>query len=196
MVQGATLMNNSGVGNITWFPEIKISGTYYRLNANQTTANGSVAQSISLAYIAEANEIVSVNTATNNGAAVTFQVVEFDNTVSVYSQKLTSLSAGDNAVYTVPAGVTALILSSTLVSAGTGTLMYLNTSGGARTIQWKLTPSGGSLTAISASSPMITDLARSAISFEGGLGAGDRLTLNTDVNTATQMAWVNVMEIA
>ena len=193
LVPSIILKNNSGVGNITWFPEVKISGTYFRLGTNQTTTNTSVTQGAH-GYIAEAGEVVAINTTTNNGAAVSCQIVEFDNTVSVYASKILSLVLGDNTVYTVPASKTAILLSSGLIPATGGTFRYVNSSGGVRTIIWKLTPNGGAATAVTASST-VNDAVSSSVTGLMTIGAGDSIQLNIDDATATQIAFVNVMEI-
>lgn len=195
LVVAAMLMNNSGVGNIVWFPEVKISGTYFRLANNITTANASESNASNIGYIAEAGEIVAVNTATNNAGAVAFQIVEFDNTNAVFAAKTTSLSAGDNTVYTVTAGKTATIFGVQLQVGSVGALIYQNSSGAPRTIIWKFTPSGGSATQIAASASVGNNAKNSAGTFTGGASAGDSIVLNTDAATATQWAWVNVMEI-
>lgn len=195
LYQSLALMNNSGVGNIVFYAQVKVAGTYYRLLANVTASNGAVGTGVTIAYIAEPGEILSINTATNNGGCVTGQIVEFDNTCPVYSAKLSTLSAGDNTVYTVPALTTSMLLGTSLAPSVSGNYRYVNTSGGSRTIQWKITPSAGAATAITASTA-VNDLASSTIAGLWGLGAGDSVQINTDANTATQMAWVNVMEIA
>ena len=191
--------NHSGVGNIVWYPAIKISGTYYRLLTSATTGDTATGSTNVISYIAEAGETLSIVTATNNGANVYCRVAEFDSSCAVYSPKLLALANGDNLIYTVPSGKTAVILDNQLVplmgNGGTA-LMYVNSSGGARNIQWFIVPSGQSTgvnfatTAVAAAS----DTQRTNTLGIATLSAGDFLTINTNAATATQIAWVNVME--
>jgi hypothetical protein len=198
MLWNMPVMNNSGVGNISLYPEIKVSGTYYRLQTTSAPlANGSQNTNFTaIGYIAEAGEIIAINTATNNGAMVSAGVVQFDNTCLLYSSKLTSLSAGDNTVYTVPSGKTATLLSAVFgTSIGSiGAMVYVNASGGARTFSWKFKPSGGSATLL-APSQSPGDGTRTQVATALSMAAGDSIIINTDAATATQFAWVNVMEI-
>lgn len=190
------VINNSGVGNILVFPQVKISGVYYRLGyATQTIANGSTSAN-SILYVAEAGEILSFNTTTNNGLAAWYKVVEFDNTCALSSPKLTSLSAGDNALYTVTSGKTGLVMNSTtfISSTATTTLWYVNMSGVNRTVFPKLTPSGGSATQVNASQ-VVSDKQATFFNVPTSLASGDALIINTDAATATQWTWTTVMEI-
>lgn len=191
MVVGMMLMNNSGVGNIGWFPELKSGGVYYQLNNTQTTANAARAQSLFM-IILEPGESISVNTATNNGAFVSAEVVEFDSSISVFSSKITSFSApADNTVYTVTSGKKSIVLSTSAMSPpGAGQLNYVQTTG--NTFKWKLTPSGGSATVISGTSTS-TGGTVTGVSF--GLSSGDAILLNLAAATNAVLAWVNVMEI-
>lgn len=194
-VIGYYLRNDTG-GNVVHYPTIKISSTYYRIGPNSTTSTGNQAGP-SIGYIAEAGETIAINIATTSGAVVVFSVVEFDDSNAWYSPKLTTLSAGDNTIYTVPSAKTAILQSSSnIVSVPTAGALstYINTSGGSRTIFWKFVPSGGSAATVTASSA-IGDQARGQLNVPVGGSAGDAWVINTDAATATQFAWLNVMEI-
>lgn len=194
-VLGYYLRNDSG-GSVTHYPTIKIGATYYRIGNNVTTTTANQTAQV-IGYIAEPGETIAINIATTSGAVVTFVVVEYDDSCAFYSPKLTTLAAGDNTVYTVPSSTTAIVISiSTLSTLTTNTALsaYVNTSGSSRTIQWKFTPSGGSAVVVTASTSA-TNLFRTQLNVPASGGAGDAWIINTDANTATQLAWLNIMEI-
>jgi hypothetical protein len=190
---------NNSAGNILAYPEVKISGAYYRLASSIAPTTGTASFQRNIGYIAEAGEIIAVNTATNNGLNVTFRIIEFDNTCALYTSKLTSLSNGNNTVYTVPGGVTALVLDQTLGFNGNsqGALVHWNASGAARTTKWNFVTSGGSVAATNqitnANSDNNNGIFAASVLFT--MSAGDFININVDAGTATQMAWVTVMEI-
>jgi hypothetical protein len=189
---------NQSAGNISWYPAIKISATYYRLASNTTTSTLAVGSNAAVGYIAEAGETVAIVTATNNGANVYARVIEFDDSVDIYSSKLTTLSAGANTVYTCPASTSALLLDQQLlISVANFSFIYINASGGSRTVYWHVVPSGSAAGANyqATASTAVADGARSQLTGTVTLSAGDFVSINTDAATATQMAWVNVMEI-
>lgn len=207
-VFGYAVMNPSA-GAITFIPEFKVSGTYFAPAANGLAGVGagvSNAQSTTVMPILEAGEILAVNAATTAGGQIWFEVFEFDNTSGLKSSKLLSLASGNNTVYTVPANKSAVVLTGnveTVTGSGTGgvtgELQYFNSSGGNRTIRWHFVNSGGSVTTgiggnqVVAAVAITTGSLNSAIA-HASLGAGDFVAINTDANTATQVAWVTVYE--
>lgn len=197
LVLGIQIQNQSA-GSIVWYPTVKISAAYYRLLVNLTVTTGSVGNSFNIGYILEAGEGLSINTATNNNANVAARIIEFDNTCALYSSKITSFSAGDNTVYTCPVGKTAILIAQNFeYTSQSTTLCYVNSSGGSRTRYWHFVTSGGSPGTTNQCSPSasVTDGNRSNSDGNITMNAGDFININVDANTATQMAWVNVMEI-
>ena len=198
LFQAVSVLNTSA-GNITWYAAVKISGTYYRLTSDATTAAGAQASQQAISYIAEPGETLAIVTATNNGLNVFPCVSVFDSTIPVYSAKLLALANGDNTLYTVPSGKSAVLANISLVPIATDSanaLFYVNSSGGARTIQWSFVESGqalgtGYLVSVATS---VNDATRSSLAGRPSLGAGDFININTNAATATQIAWVNVME--
>ena len=196
---GGFTLQNTSVGNIVWYPAIKISGTYYRLNSDTTTATGALGNQQGIGYIAEPGETLAIVTATNNGANVFPWVVLFDSTIPVYSSKLLALANGDNTLYTVPSGKAAVLLNTLMAAIASDTaagLFYVNSSGGARTIQWSFVESGQALGTgyLATASTNVNGATRSGLSGRPSLGAGDFVNINTNAATATQIAWVSVME--
>ena len=189
---------NDSAGTIAFYPTVKISGTYYRL-ASTATVGTAAASTSTVGYIAEAGETLAVNVATTNGLNVIVWVVEFDSTIAVKSAKLLSLATGDNTVYTAPANTNAMIIGNTFAVGGVNlaALSYVNSSGGTRTIRWHVVPSGSAVAAAHriTATISVTNLTRNSNATIATLNSGDFINLNTDANTATQIAWVNVMEI-
>ena len=198
-IYGSNLYNTS-IGNIVWYMTAKISGTYYRLVTNSTASTGAVSAGGAVTFILEAGEILSVNTATNNGANVNVRAVLFDDSIPIYSSRLLALAVGDNTVYTVPSGKSAILINALMgIDQGnSNSFFYVNSSGGARTIYWHVVPTGqavGSGYQMTASAS-VNDATRSTLQGTVSLTDGDFVNINTDANTATQIAWVNVMETA
>lgn len=202
LIMCAGLKNNSGVGNIIWYIQIKISSTYYRLTSNTTTGNGGVGE-VNVGYIAEAGEIVAVNTTTNNGGFVAVKMVVFDDSVKLFSaKKYGSWSAGDNTLYTVPSSTTAFLLSTSITTiigttgiGGQTSIGVTNASGATRTYVEKITPSGGSATSASGSNTVTNGVRGNLTVLAANLGAADAFIVNTDASTDTQFVWLNVMEL-
>jgi len=190
---------NISAGNIPCFATINIGGTYYRLTSTVTPSSGAAQVLSQIGYIAEAGEKLSINTTTTNGLNVYARLIEFDDSCAVKTAKLTSLTGGADTVYTCPASTTALVLDSNMSwnTATLTSLYYVNSSGGLRTVIWYVVKSGQSVGSGYQSTPSnaVSDVSRSIGAFGGCLGAGDFIAIDSDAATATQMAWVSVMEI-
>ena len=198
IVFSATCYNQSA-GNITPTMQAKIGGTYYKLQGFGIVSTGTSAIVQSLGYVFEAGESISVNTTTNNGLNIYVCVVLFDDTCAVYSPKLTSLTGGNDTLYTCPTGKTAIILPAPLSIVGNliGAGMYYNDSGGARTVTWYIVPNGQSVGVnyqISAANT-VNNASRASQNIGGTIGAGDFVAVKSNAATATQWAWLSVMEI-
>lgn len=204
VVVGLTIFNNN-VATDTFFPEWKISGTYYRISASSTANTVSAATQVGtfqMFPVMAAGEIFAIN----NSVATTniwLQVIEFDATSPLATAKLTSLAAGDNTVYTVTAAKTSILLPgggpmvAESTSTSPNTLAYVNVSGGNRTIKWFVVASGGTTATTNqiSASTVVATAAMSRIPAQVSLSAGDFIVINTDANTATQMAWVTYIEL-
>lgn len=188
----------------TAYDSIKVSGTYYQITISSSTVNSfNSGANNGSSIILEAAEILSTNTNVN-GCNIWWTIIEFDNTCPLKTVKLLSLSSGANTVYTVPAAKSAFVLASvgtgvTPILTGYGAIHYANTSGGTRTVSANAVPSGGSVGSTNLLAPAVTVAnnninASAGIICPGTLNTGDFLNLNTDAATATQIAWVNVIE--
>lgn len=190
---GQVYCYNTTGSAIIMYPSIKVSGVYYRLAANQSISANNTGQTNAL-YIAEAGEIVSINAAAV-GLNGWFTCWEFPDTVNWKSSKLLSLSSGDNLLYTVPSGKNAIVMDS--LGTGGGNLQYINSSGVSRSVYHHIVPNGQSVGSDYKLRNVIT-VTNGSKQFLGAaatLESGDFLSVNTDAATATQIVWVNVLEI-
>lgn len=190
------LVYNGNGSTDSVYPTIKISGTTYRLGSatNVTTGNYSAATNMP-SIVLEAGETIGMNHSQTT-ANTWITVVEFDNTCPLKTVKLLSLSAGDNTLYTA-SGVSAYLLDTAMNTGGlTAVVNYVNSSGGSRTAYLNFVPSAGSAASTNKASQSISvnDGNRQSFTCPAALGAGDFISINTDAATATQLAWVNVVE--
>lgn len=203
-VMGPVFYNNSA-GSITWFPEIKVAGSYYRLANNSTTGTGGTTFTVILGngFILEAGEILAINCATTAGGVIHFPIIEFDASASLKTAKVLggSLINGDNTIYTCPAGKSALPLG-TLVGHTNGgsnpATVFFVADGTNRNVKFNMVASGGSPTGanqVSATATVTANQRGSAGFLQSTLGAGDFVNMNLDVAAASQIVWFNVLEI-
>jgi hypothetical protein len=187
---------NPSAGNITYYTEIKVSGTYYRISSNTllTTGTGNVGN-ITAAMVLGAGEILAINTATTNGLNVWTEIIEYDATdVRLVTGRVLSLANGDNTIYTVSAGKTAIRGN---IIAGTNCLGIANSSGGARTMIIYQVPSGGSSGSTNqmTSAGSFADLSVSTVLNPGTMDTGDFIVVNTNSGLTGQTAWVTMFEV-
>lgn len=195
-----SLMNNNA-GTITGQIKIKVSGTYYPISSVFTMTTGTNNSNLVYPIILEAAESLSCTT---NGTGVNFNsiVLEYDNTVPMFTKKILSMASGNNTLYTCPASKTACILDNKLstygftVSPGNNLNFYNGTAVGL-SLNIYLVNSGqaiGTSYLFSTGGPAASTVGSAALC--GGLTTGDFIAVNTASATAGQMAWVNIMETA
>lgn len=192
--------NTRASGNITWGPELKVSGTYYPLNGINASAvtpgNTSAAQQSTILALLEPGDTLSVVIGTNNGMTILSQLVEFDSSSPLKQGRLLGLSSGDNTLYTCPTGKTATTLP-------LEPLLFMSavqfTSEASHTVHANLVPSGNSpsstnqitaATAVFSLQPNPIGVNACGLNF----AAGDFLSINVDVGNAAQVATVMVLE--
>jgi hypothetical protein len=194
----AALVSNFSGSTITAYPEVKISGSYFRVGGSNGVTNNSnstflVTNGI---YIAEAGETLSFHT-TGAGLNIWVRVIEFDNTSHLKSAKLTNPTSGDNTLYTVAASRSAIIFAVNNAAPTTYTMGAANDSGSTRTITPYCVPSGGSAATgnkINAAQS-VTSANSSSITICPALSTGDFINVNLDANTTSAfLVWVNVYE--
>lgn len=188
---------------ITYQPKLKVSGTYYNIGASNSSSMNQLILSTSYPIILEPGESVSVNMAAGSSTANTygFPILEFDSNIPLKTAKLLTLASGNNTLYTCPANTKAFILDVNCAMAsntGLGQFYYANTSGGALTRRWNIVNSAGSI-APGTSASLSASISSGGIDIAGTnsccLNATDFISINVSAATATQSAWVNLMEV-
>lgn len=191
---------NTSAGNITWHPQFKVSGTYYRLNQDQTLSTATGSANTTSSTILSAGEIASINTTTNNGLNVHLCIIEVDavSTPIKVGRKL-GLSNGNNTIYT--AVNRAYLLS--LTNAG----FQLNPNGGinvtffsdgsTRNIFLNIVPSGGSPATGNrfTATTLVNANSRGTFGLCACLAPGDFINLNVDTGAASQWAAAYAIEL-
>jgi hypothetical protein len=150
-------------------------------------------------FIFEAGESISIITDTNNGLNVWVAGILVDASSPYKRYALFSLANGNNTLYTVPAGKIAMTLANTgNARVTTGVLQVLNASGGARLYTVYFVPSGGAAGATN-QYYQAQNVGNNSLGQVGApssaLNAGDFIVLNTNAATATQAAFVMVVEL-
>jgi hypothetical protein len=187
---------------LTFQSKLKSGGNYYSISISSTNSMNQLLLAQSSPIILEPGESASVNIAAGSTTSNTYgnPILEFDSNIPLKTAKLLTVINGNNTLYTCPANTKAFILDVNCAVAsnnGLAQLFYSNASGSAVTRQWFLVNSAGS--------PGTTNSTSAALSVANGnidvagttsacLNAGDSIVINTSSATATQMAWVNIME--
>ncbi len=194
---------NTAGTSTTIFPNLNVSGTYYRIGGAGSVAAGGNGQVLNLSaptssvIILEAGEKIGVNT-TQAGCNLFANIMEFDNTAPLKTSKVVSMGNGNNTIYTCPAGKKAVILDQWVaLNLSLKKLYYFNNSGSSNSIVWYAVPNGGSTGATNQLQTETVSNATLSVRQGGGwmLNAGDFLVCNTPTGTATQTGWVNVWEL-
>ena len=177
--------------------QLKISGNYYNFTAPNTIW-GNVSTN-SFGIVINPGEGLSFSVNSNPGGNLWARIMEMDISTPIYTARLLSLAAGDNTIFTVGAGKTAITLD-TLGGAyvnGSGGI-YKNFSGASRSIKVYHVPNGGSSgtanqyfqnTAVANSSGVVVP------SVPSSMNSGDSIVINTDASTATQWVYMTYYEI-
>jgi len=172
----------------TWLGKTTNAVTY---QIGPTTVPGTNGLNLSATgYIYEAGESVILST---SGPLLHTSLtgVVFTNTMPLRSYALNGLSSGNNTIYTVPAG------KHPVAPTGNGfTFQYFNGSGSGRQVVFYLVPSGITLddnTRVT-STAVTSGTGGSYTAINGAMFPGDSFVINTDANTATQHAFITVVE--
>ena len=193
-----TLYNIAGSGgSIVYFPEIKVSGTYYRVGANVTAADGAAgSSSMTTAIVLGAGETFACNTATTAGLNVRGGVWEFDaDDTRLFTARKLGLASGDNLLYTCPAGKTvAFIQGAEFVTSMSSSVQVCNNTGGSLNYYLNVVPSGGSVGPTNRLGPAtaVADKANTAFNGAQPLSPGDFISVNASGPDAGghHIAWV------
>lgn len=187
-----------GVNGSTSGPfQIKVGGTYYAMSLSGIRGASNIDY---YPIVINAGESFSF-TATGSpstGTNIWARVMEMDISTPLYTGRLLSLSAGNNTVFTVSTGKTAIILDvfgGTAISFTAGG--YFNTSGSNRSIKYYIVPNGGSPGTSNQyfQNTAVATGGKASGPFPISMNSGDSFVINTDANTATQWVWVTYYEI-
>jgi hypothetical protein len=201
------MVTNSTGGSISYYPEIKISATYYRIGSTSNESSGGIGHNYGMLpnrsqpILLDAGETFAVN---SNAVGLTIwsNIIEFDNTAKLKRADLRTWATGENTLFTAPAnktvsfGLPGLTIANLPATQQTA-ICYVNGSGSSRTLSAiHIVPSGGSTNVNNqfAGSNTIGNGNAFGKFFYGNLNAGDSVVLVTDANTAGQFAWVNYWE--
>lgn len=191
---------NPSAGTIAHYPQLKVSGTYYRLKTvNSSTTGTGVGVALAAPLVLVAGDILAMNCATTAGLNCWFTVIEFDAAAPLKTARLLGPATGDNTLYTVPAGKTAAAVSvfggfSELTQGGP--LVVFAADGTNRTIYLNIVNAGGSPASTNKANAalVVTASTTSSRPMFATLGAGDFVNLNVDVGNAAQIAYLTVVE--
>jgi len=194
--------NNTG-GTIAHYPQIKISGTYYRIGATQSDTaalghNYGMTGSRGAPIVLNAGETFAINSNAVD-LAIWANIIEFDDTSPLARADIKTWSVGNNSLFTVPTGKTVSfgipgLASSNQPAVNVTGLLYVNNSGSSRTLSAiYLLPSGGSVGNQNqfAAPGTVSDKAIFSKYFHGNLAPGDQIILVVDSAAAGQFAWIN-----
>lgn len=191
---------NPSVGNITTYRELKVSGTYYRLesNATLTTLTGGT-PNFQSDIVLNAGESLSVNAATTSGLNFRGGAWEFDaSDTRLATSRILALVSGDNTLYTVPAGKTAWVIFAS-TTGNNGQVVVSNATGGSLNYYINVVPSGGSAGSTNQLYPATAIADQTILQFVGPsmLAAGDFISVNSSGPDAGshQIAWVTYYQI-
>lgn len=203
-ILAVTAWNSNVTGNV--FPEVKISGTYYRVAANLsvvgfvTTPASAVASSFGYnGIILEAGQSFSLNSAANVTLNVLGTAYVFPNTSSMKTAFNLALTTGDNTLYTCPVGKTAAVVltnNQILGSTGAALLQVGNGTGGSLNYYYNMVASGGSPATGNrfAGTTAVGGGALNGFLVNGCLAAGDFISVNSSGAGAGQIAWATIQE--
>jgi len=195
---GVAFYNNGCAVAGTVVPQVKISGSYYRVDTRLTVTANTNGQDTVIGFLGVPGEIFSVARATGTLSCMnaTLQVVEFDAGSTLKRALLTTFVSGDNTLYTVPSGKSA-IPTNIAITLGIfcGQISYINDSG-TRSVYVNLVKSGASVSSGNqfTTATSVSNASSNYFRVCSTMSAGDFLSINTNANTAGQVAWVVVQE--
>lgn len=191
-IQTFQAFNTTG-GSIVASVSLKSGGNYYRLTSNQTLTTLTNTALVVGMVLEPGESIAAVSDVT--GLNVYFRIMEYDSSVPMYSPRLLSVASGDNTLYTVPAGKSAMILASSTAPNGIGVVLCSNATGGTRTVKYYVVSSGNvNGSAFQVSTATVLNNTAASTQVFGSMATGDFIVYNTDAATTTQAVWTVVVE--
>lgn len=199
LVLFSTLRSQSG-STATIIQNWKISGTYYNtlFSAISLTTGAVASDTADGGFVMEAGESISYN---SNQTAINMftQIVEFDNTANLKTVKTIGATNGDQTIYTVPTGKTAIIVSGNGQPLGCTNRGFFisNNSGGSITSNIYLVPNGGSKGTSNLFRGSVSTANGAATRINAGavLSAGDFIVWNCNTTNANALCAVTLVEM-
>lgn len=205
----ATAQNNTVATASNYQPQFR-PGSRYPTNGAQV-CNGitSPKAQFAIGIIMDAGDVLEMQNVQNAGSNNFTNILEFDvsnpiKTARIFSDGVTTapnsgkIVNGAAAIYTVPAGKTALVAALTsAIVPDTGGIKFFNASGGTRVYKINVIPSGGSIGDANQYDRISSgNLATAQAMAIGGLSlnAGDTLSVIGDSNAAGQLIVVSYLE--
>lgn len=193
-------------GSITFYPELHVGSSYYRLastGAGLSGANQNLSQTVGIVLIA--GDKISMNVASGTAANITVScqgILADSATAGLRSARLLGLSSSPatNTLLTVDAGHTVGFVGTAQVATpfvySAGTISLVADAGGARTFAIYDVPNAGAIdptnqldlaSGLTASTRIDTVL-------RSQLASQHSLVVTVDTGDATQIAWVNYFQ--
>jgi len=196
MVTLCTTASTNATSTAT-FLQLKTNGVYYRYSANHNVSVSLVQVTVGALndpFLFEPGETVALS---NSLAGVNVVISGFliSTNSNCYSPRIFALGAGNNTLYTCPAGKCAVAMPLPLSGVGVNSV-YINDSGGSRTLFYYVVPSGSTPLLSNAQYVGATVTDKNRLALNGNiLFPGDSLVFSSDATTAVQWARCTVAEI-
>lgn len=194
---GMRIFNDQAAASSTFFMELKVGGVYFRVTSNAALAAQAASGSPSpIGMVMQAGDIFALN-CTQTAQSAWISVIECDATTQVKTARILTLANGDNTLYTCPAGKTAILLSNIMEGIGPEHIFYVNNSGGAINVHHNIVNNGGVPNGNNQQSATLAVANQTGVNIAAiaTLGPGDFVNINVSAGTATQTAWVTVIEV-
>lgn len=180
--------------------QIKVGGVYYnRSTVGLAIGGGTSTNFVPTVLNAGEGFAVNVTSGGGTGCIVWSRIVEMDISTPLYTGRLFSFSTGNNTLFTVTSGKTAMTLDvwgQHSYSPGTPN-GYFNFSGGTRNISTYIVPNGGSPTSSNKfnGSASLANGSALQVATTLSMNGGDSIVISTDASTSTQLAYATYFEI-
>jgi len=189
----ATFGGSTNATTITYYPTVLTNGTRWRISSNSTITTNSLS-TFTTTFVYDANETVAWNF-NNTGLNLHALFMVWPTNIPIYSSKVFNPGAGNNTVYTVPAGKTALPVGTSSIGSQFLLPTYVNDSGVTRTTIWYFATTGQAIDQLTLfRNAQVGNLSISQLQITP-LASGSSITLNLDAGTTSQIVWVSVFEI-
>jgi hypothetical protein len=189
---------SSGGTSVTGTYKIKVGGNYYNRSTPGLSVSSNSFNTMPTVINAGESFSITINAGGGTGANIWVRIIEMDISSPIYSPRLLTISSGNNTLYTVPSGKTALILDG---YGGQGNAAgtpngYFNVSGGAITVSSYVVPNAGSPgTGNLLNTGSVANNGSLVVAQSMSMNSGDSIVVNSASSSASQWAWVTVLEL-